>query len=142
MMLSGLSLVGSILKTSEALRSDFERVSRKLTTFIAKFDFKTGEASIGTNYDTAITPPAPMVRDAVAETPLMLKVNVEEVVPELKVPERQTILDELTEITEQSSLLPERVIRRLFDPRLEGRLLAEISSVFPPMMLSPVVGVT
>jgi len=117
-------------------------VSGKLTTLIAKFDFKTGEASIGTNSDTAITPPAPMVSDAVAETPLMLKVKVEEVVPGLKVPERQTSLDELTEITEQSSLLPERVIRRLFDPRVKGRLVAEISSVLPPMMLSPVFGVT
>jgi hypothetical protein len=83
-----------------------------------------------------------MVRDAVAETPLMLRVKVEEVVPGLKEPERKTTLDEVTKMTEQSSLLPERVIRRLLEPRLVGRLLAEISSVFPPMMLSPVLGVT
>jgi len=142
MMFSGLTLLGSVLKTSEALRSYFLRVSAKLTTFIVKFDFKTGEASIGANSETAITPPAPMLKDAVAETPLMFKFKVEEVVPELKGPVRQTTLEELTDKSEQSSLLPERVILRLFYPRLEGRLLPVISRVFPPMMLSPVFGAT
>jgi hypothetical protein len=141
-MFNCLTLLGSVLKTSEALRSDFVRVSAKFLTFIVKFDFKTGEASTGTNSDTAITPPAPMLKDAVAETPLMFKFKVEKVVPELKDPVRQTTLEEPTYKTEQSSMLPERVIRRIFEPRLEGRLLAEISSVFPPMRLSPVFGVT
>jgi hypothetical protein len=83
-----------------------------------------------------------MLKDAVADTPLIFKVKVEEVVPELKDPVKQTTLEELTDKTVQSSLLPESVIRRIFEPRLEGRLLAEISRVFPPMRLSPVFGVT